>query len=391
MMTHSQHDRLHLVMKPTQEASGLDNSFYTSRDHFITERNSLFTSSWAGLMFTSQLPQTNQVKPVEFMGLPLLIVNNNDAISIFHNVCRHRGHKLVTEEKSINGAITCPYHFWTYKPDGSLITTPHIGGIKKNEVAGFNKQNYSLVKVNHGLFMNVLYINIDNSAGSFEDYLTPLTSRWQGLFGKDSYQHMIKGLDNSEWSATINCNWKLAVENYCEAYHLPSIHPELNSYSPIDLHYNIEIDDRFSGQGTTNYLSVETQVNDEKISLPLFTDWDKEKLNYGEYISLYPNVLIGIQTDHAFSILLTPINEHETREQLEIYYVDDGASHHKYQPCREITANNWQLVFAQDISPIESMQAGRQSPGFDGGCFSPALDVATHHFHRWVASHFVNA
>ena len=50
-----------------------------------------------------------------------------------------------------------------------------------------------------------------------------------------------------------NSNYKLAVENYCESYHLPFVHPDLNTYSPLDAHYNLTVDPLASGQGTRVY------------------------------------------------------------------------------------------------------------------------------------------
>jgi choline monooxygenase len=43
-------------------------------------------------------------------------------------------------------------------------------------------------------------------------------------------------------------------------------------------------------------------------------------------------------------------------------------------------------VFTEDVFAVEGMQAGRASPGYDGGVFAPGMDQATHHFHRWVAT-----
>lgn len=383
---------LEMIMQPTLQAAGLDNSFYTSHATFLAERDQLFSTGWAGFMFASQLPKNNRVKPVNFMGLPLLIVNQDDKIHIFHNVCRHRGHQLVLEEGELNRAISCPYHRWTYGGDGSLLATPHIGGVNTHETPGFDKEKYGLVPVNHGIFMNLVYINIDNKAEPLEQYLKPLTDRWKRFLGNDGLEQMVAGESDNTWTTTAKSNWKLAVENYCEAYHLPFVHPELNSYSPLNLHYSIEIDDNFSGQGTTNYAPVATEAEGQESSLPPFKSWNEDDLKCGEYLAIYPNVLLGIQSDFAFSILLTPISENETHEELEVSFVGkEAASEDRYQQCRKDASGNWTIVFEQDIEPIENMQKGRQSPGFDGGHFSPALDVATHHFHRWVASKFINA
>ena len=47
-----------------------------------------------------------------------------------------------------------------------------------------------------------------------------------------------------------NANWKLAIENYCESYHLPSVHPELNKTSKLSDHYHICESENYSGQGS---------------------------------------------------------------------------------------------------------------------------------------------
>jgi choline monooxygenase len=52
---------------------------------------------------------------------------------------------------------------------------------------------------------------------------------------------------------------------------------------------------------------------------------------------------------------------------------------------RAVVLEAWREVFVEDVAVCEGMQAGRASPAFDGGVFSPIMDVATHHFHQWVA------
>jgi len=43
-------------------------------------------------------------------------------------------------------------------------------------------------------------------------------------------------------------------------------------------------------------------------------------------------------------------------------------------------------VFAEDRESVEGMQRGRQSPGYDGGRFSPVMDTPTHAIHKWIAN-----
>jgi choline monooxygenase len=112
-------------------------------------------------------------------------------------------------------------------------------------------------------------------------------------------------------------------------------------------------------------------------------------MHVAEYPTMYPNVLLGFQADHAFAILLLPEAADRTREELQIFYIRDGATSDAYRACRAATVNAWRLVFEQDLPAVEQMQIGRASPGYDGGVFSPAMDAATHHFHSWVANRLV--
>ncbi len=49
----------------------------------------------------------------------------------------------------------------------------------------------------------------------------------------------------------------------------------------------------------------------------------------------------------------------------------------------------WTDVFNEDVFAVERMQKGRNSPGYNGGAFAPAMDQPTLHFHRWVAKQLV--
>jgi choline monooxygenase len=124
----------------------------------------------------------------------------------------------------------------------------------------------------------------------------------------------------------------------------------------------------------------------ESEPLPRFADWDGQRLKTAEYLSLYPNVLLGIQADHFFVILLMSEAVDQTRERLQFLYADSGAIGDSHREQRESLHAAWSVVFAEDISVVEGMQRGRASPAFDGGLFTPLMDIPTHHFHQWFLS-----
>jgi len=374
-------ERLRQVTRPIAQASGLPNVTYVDAGCFRLERDAVLGHTWAGIAFTDAIPQRPYALPVDFMGLPLLVVRDrHDTLRVFHNVCSHRGMKLVGEPMEVRGLITCRYHCWAYATNGDLKATPHIGGVEQHHASGFDNSSHGLKPVRSAVFMGILFVNLSGDAPQFQQHAGELKRRAEEFLGADGWSQLRAGVSDARLSLTAPCNWKLAVENYCEAYHLPWVHPELNSYSRLEDHYCF-LADNFAGQGSLSYRGSDIAG----VHLPRFASWPQERIQVAEYPTMYPNVLLGFQADHAFAILLVPEAPDRTREELRIFYVGDGATADAYRACRAATLAAWRVVFEQDLTAVEQLQLGRASPGYDGGVFSPAMDTATHHFHAWVA------
>ena len=379
-------EHLRQVLLPIGEARGLPNSAYASDANFSLERDALIARTWAACAFTDTIPKKPYAQPIEFMGLPLLIIRNRAGdLRVFHNVCSHRGMKLVAEPTEVPGLIVCRYHCWSYTTEGELKRTPHIGGPNRHSCAGFVPSRHGLLEIASAEFMGLLFINLSGEAPGFEEYIAPLRGRVEALMGAQGWSQLRPGLTDSSLTLEVHANWKLAVENYCEAYHLPWVHPSLNSYSRLEDHECFLDSEGFSGQRSLVYRLSDVAGT----RLPRFDAWPLERTQVADYPSLYPNVLFGFHADHAFAILLTPLKADLTREELRILYVAEGATGDAYSSCRAATHAAWRAVFAEDIFAVEGMQQGRASPAYDGGVFSPVMDTATHHFHRWVASRLI--
>ncbi|MEO0368943.1 MAG: aromatic ring-hydroxylating dioxygenase subunit alpha [Pseudomonadota bacterium] len=373
---------------PIETAAGLPNAAYTDIDLFHFERDQVIGKTWAGIEFASELPQKNYAVPIDFMGLPLLIVRDrDDEIKVFHNICSHRGMVLVREKGPVKKLIRCPYHSWSYDLNGELKSTPHIGGVGTTSAEGFSCEGNGLKPVRSAVWMGIVFVNISGDAESFEDFIEPLKNRWNAFTGAGAFEKLEVAETHSKMQIDIKANWKLAIENYCEAYHLPWVHPDLNSYSPLEEHVNLHVNEYMSGQGTLNYTLSEVAGT----TLPKFPAWPEDKLTHGEYISLYPNLMLGVQVDHAFAIILQPQAPGRTLEKLQISYVNKEATTSPYDECRAATMEAWKTVFEEDIFAVEGMQQGRQSPGFQGGVFSPVMDLPSHDFHKWVAGRYEQA
>ncbi|MEM6610432.1 MAG: aromatic ring-hydroxylating dioxygenase subunit alpha [Pseudomonadota bacterium] len=365
---------LDTIRAPIEHARGLPNAHYTDAATIAVESEAVLAKQWAGIGVGADVPEPGDAKPIEFLGEPLLLLrDDNGALRVFHNVCRHRGMVLVDQARKIEGAIRCPYHSWCYAKDGRLVATPHVGGPGQNAHDAIDRKSLGLLEVRSHVWRDVVFVNLSGDAAGFEQVQADLIARWA-----EFDQPLYHGGENSTFTLRANTNWKLAIENFCEAYHLPWVHPGLNSYSRLEDHYNIEAPGRYAGQGTDVYRQIECENGTR---FPDFKDLSPVWNTAAEYIAVFPNVLLAVHRDHTFTMIIDPVAKDRTEEHVHLYYAQPDTD----PELRAENARRWQDVLEEDIAVVEGMQRGRACRGFDGGRFSPAMDGPTHVFHAWVA------
>ena len=376
------------VEKPIETANGLPNQCYTSDKYLKYERDKIFSNKWTVIGIGSSIPNAGDVKPYNLLGIPLIIVRDKSLkIRVFHNVCSHRGFKLLDKVCNLKNVIRCPYHSWSYDFKGNLVATPHVGGFNTHESEKFDKNQSNLKEVRSKIWMDIIFININSNEVDFNEYIKPLEQRWSKFINHDDQELLVHSRDYGYFTLDVKCNWKFAIENYCESYHLPWIHPELNKVSNINDHYHIQgLPNRFAGQGSKKY---EQHIKGNK-KFNIFPNWDKGMLKNSEYIALFPNVMIGLHIDHFYVFWLEPISINETKEHLEMYYIgEDSANGEELKNMRKENSKFWRDVMTEDIKAVEGMQDGRNSPAYNGGNFSPVMDNPTHQFHKWVVGNLI--
>jgi len=367
------------TLQPISIARGLPNEHYVDQFVFDEEKKAVLFDNWVGIGIGADVPNEGDVFPVEFAGMPLLIVRENiDTIRVYQNTCRHRGMILIQAAGNVRGTIRCPYHSWCYGLDGGLRSTPHAGGPGHNLDESIDRKSLGLIEINSYIYREVVFVNISGKAPQFTKYAEKLMKRW-----KELDKPLFHGGKESSFSFDVACNWKLAVENYCESYHLPWIHPGLNSYSRLEDHYHIEEPGKFSGQGTKVYRQIEA---DDGLRFPDFSGLSEFWNEGAEYVSFFPNVLFAAQRDHAYAIILLPQGPNRTIERNEIFYPFNPEHEPEFDELIKENARLWKGVLSEDIFVVEGMQKGRSGIHFDGGKFAPVMDSPTFLFHEWIAN-----
>ena len=170
--------KLDVVGESIENAHGLPNECYLNGAYTAIERKKIFEDKWVTIGVASSVPNPGDTKPFDLLGIPLIIIRDkNNKVRVFHNVCSHRGYKLVHEECSLKNVLRCPYHSWSYDFEGNLVATPHIGGINQHDHEMFDKTKSGLKEVRSTVWLDLIMVNISNNEISFDQYIKPLEER----------------------------------------------------------------------------------------------------------------------------------------------------------------------------------------------------------------------
>ncbi|MGI4792736.1 MAG: aromatic ring-hydroxylating oxygenase subunit alpha, partial [Janthinobacterium lividum] len=135
----------------------------------------------------------------------------DNVIRAFHNVCAHRSMKLVWGESGKGGRFTCPYHAWLYASDGTLLHVPD-----QESFTEVNKAECSLKSIACDVWEGFVFINL-NPEQSLAEFMGPLAERLKDV-PFNAYPNIVR------ITASLNSNWKLAMESQGEAYHVRMLH-----------------------------------------------------------------------------------------------------------------------------------------------------------------------
>ncbi len=175
--------------------------------------------SWQIACHISQIPNAGDYITFE-LGADSVIVlrEGGGGIRALRNVCRHRGTRLLEGTGRCLGRITCPYHGWTYRYDGSLLATP-----ARESFPGLDLREHSLEAVRMEVMLGFVWVCLGAEAAP------PPSSLWAPIIEELAPYRLeelvqTQPLYLEEWDV----DWKIAMDNYLESYHVPIGHPGLN-------------------------------------------------------------------------------------------------------------------------------------------------------------------
>jgi Rieske 2Fe-2S family protein len=202
----------------------LPRQYYVSEEIFESEYDLVFARQWLLVGHVCQIPTTGDYFTVEIAGESIVIVRGEDGVVHAHyNVCRHRGSRVCDAATGHVKRFVCPYHAWSYKPDGRLDSAPTIPDGEYIDYA-----LYGLKSVDVGTSEGFIFIHLGvDEPSSLEDSFAQMSDTLPSIDpGSVKLIH--------EVVHDVRANWKLVAENNLECYHCPFCHDVLCSAADVD-------------------------------------------------------------------------------------------------------------------------------------------------------------
>jgi len=425
---------------------------YISEEYARSEGDKLWSKVWQHAGRVEEIPEVGDYLTYDIGADSIIIARSaSDTIKAYHNVCSHRGRRLIDAPPGAHSAcgnksaLTCGFHAWTYDLDGKCtfkLDESDWKGVLNDECTRLNQ-----VKVD--TWGGWIFVSMDPNAVSLREYLEPAASIL------DPFELEKMRFKWRQW-VVFDCNWKTAIEAFMEPYHVQGTHTQLLKYGQYyaysaahGIHGVSGFDERDptlkmkqsstitrAGKGkdarvstyelqneiyatVNNASTTETLVNAAKRlvdELPEGTPPDQvvkhwlaaaraddaargvtwptitpEQMSVaGLAWSIFPNMAILQGITFALCYRARPYGDDPHKCIFESYAIErypEGGTPKTEWVYAEPTAQKWGLVLSQDFSNMAAVQKGMRSRGFRGALPNPHQERKVINFHRVLADY----
>jgi choline monooxygenase len=350
-----------------EKAWTIPSPWYFDREFFALERTGVFAPSWQAVGRADQIRERGQFFTADIAGEPIVVARGEDGVlRAFYNVCRHHAAAVVTEPAGCAKQFRCPYHGWTYGNDGALK-----GMVEFEGVCDFERAKNGLVPVRVETWENFVFVNLDGQAAPLLEFLGAVPE----IVAPLEITRKLHYFDRRVY--TLNCNWKVYVDNYLDGgYHVPHAHKGLSSVIEYTK-YTIE-----------NFATACLQ------SSPLSSDAASEagvaatRQGRAFYLWVYPNFMLNAYEGVMDTNLVLPLGVDKCAVVFDYYFADvsDAAATRN----RESIAVS-ERVQDEDEAICDSVQRGLGSRAYVAGRLSVRREAGEHLFHRLLHADLSNA
>ncbi|MEL6218039.1 MAG: ring-hydroxylating oxygenase subunit alpha [Pseudomonadota bacterium] len=339
---------------------------YTDPRWYAYEQQAVFARTWQWVCHIEKLRAPGAYVTAEIAGRPVCVVRDREGtLRAFYNVCKHRAHELLSGEGETT-RILCPYHAWVYDLTGQLRRAPHTEALE-----GFDPSAICLDAVRVEEFCGFVFVNLDPEATPLAELSGDLATEmrhWAPDLERLTFAHRL--------TYDIRSNWKNVVDNFLECYHCPTAHKDFCTLVDMDT-YKVTTHGIYSshmaeaGKGANSAYAVDNAtVKDHAVW------W------------LWPNTCLMRYPGRGNFIVMhiVPAGPERTLETYDFFFETAEKLPAEEEAIRYID----EVLQAEDIALVESVQRGMATPAFTQGRIvhdpngSGQSEHAVHHFHGLV-------
>lgn len=337
---------------------GLPGWCYHSEALFALERETLFLTHWQIAGHVADIPEPGNWLTFDLLGERAVVMRGADGVvRAFHNLCRHRGARVVDGEKGhCQGAIVCPFHGWVYNLDGTLR-----GPAKPGSFGQMNREEFGLKPIEMEIFHGFIFLR-------FAPGPQPAVATLLAPFDADLAAYRASeavAVEVSDWGTDLPVNWKSVRDVDNEGYHVAMAHPSLQelygrSYRDMSLPDGLSVSIGWFGDAPGRGWSVRNYVrlSPERPDLPahLQKAWT--------YYGLFPNTVIAATPELIQFYQEVPLSVGTTRLTGKIYRFPD--EDRQTRVARYLAARIDGVTSAEDQQLSIWSNESMKSDAFDG-------------------------
>ena len=352
---------------------------YRNDELLALEIQHLFKENWLLAGHISDLPEPGDYLTLDVFGEGALVVRGEDhRVRAFHNICRHRGAKLVEGDHGrCPRALTCPFHGWTYRLDGRLVGVP-----AEATFANLDKAENGLVPLAVEIWMGFVFVRFAGAGPSLADTMKPIAHRVARY-----RMHEMKPLPGTRFTERRPCNWKVIHDIDNEGYHVPVGHPGLRQLYGDD-YRDASIGGVSVSLGHLNQKPGKSwSVRHYQKLLPSFDHLSPEQRRLWFYIGIFPNMVLALYPEQMEFYMTIPLGTESTRLRGGSYALPDfdGADRlsRAARATRYLGARINRVANREDDAFVRRLQRGLRSSAFPEPRLS-SIEHGVREFHRQI-------
>lgn len=352
---------------PLEKAWTIPSPWYFDQGIARLEQESVFANTWQVAGRLDQVEKKGDFFTTDISGEPVVVARGEDGIlRAFYNVCRHHAAAVVTEAQGCAKNFRCPYHGWTYGNDGALK-----GMVEFDGVCDFDRAKNGLVSMAVDTWENFVFVNLNGKAASLQNFLGKVPE----LVAPLQLKKKLNFFDRRIY--TLQCNWKVYVDNYLDGgYHVPHAHKGLSSVIEYTS-YTIENFERSCLQSSP----LSSGSKSKK-------DVAATRQGRAFYLWIYPNFMINAYQGVMDTNLVIPLAVDKCAVVFDYYFSDISKKAQKKNAASEKVSEK---VQDEDEAICDSVQRGLSSRAYVAGRLSVRREAGEHLFHRLLHADMTRA